>query len=70
MTPPVVEYRASEREAGGQKAPITAAPFPSDQKGVIQMKFSMRNMTGLAMGFLAILVCGALRLMLFMPQIF
>ena len=34
------------------------------------MKFSMRDMIGLAMGFLAILVCGALRLMLFMPQIF
>lgn len=34
------------------------------------MKFSMRDMTGVAMGLLAILACGALRLMLFMPQIF
>ena len=34
------------------------------------MKFTMRDMTGPAMGLLAILVCGALRLMLFMPQIF
>lgn len=70
MTSPVVGYRASGRETGGQKAPVATAPFPSDQKGVIQMKFSMRDMIGLAMGFLAILVCGALRLMLFMPQIF
>lgn len=34
------------------------------------MKFSMRDMTGPAMGLFAILVCGALRLMLFMPQVF
>lgn len=34
------------------------------------MKFTMRDMTGVAMGIAAILVCGALRLMLFMPQIF
>ena len=69
MNSPAVEYRASGRETGGQKA-AAAAPFPSDQKGVIQMKFSMRDMTGLAMGLLAILACGTLRLMLFMPQIF
>lgn len=70
MISPVVEYRASGRETGGQKAPLATVPFPSDQKGVIQMKFSMRDMTGPAMGLLAILVCGALRLMLFMPQVF
>lgn len=70
MNFPAVEYRASGRETGDQQASIAAAPFPSDQKGVIQMKFTMRDMTGVAMGIAAILVCGALRLMLFMPQIF
>lgn len=34
------------------------------------MKFTMRDMTGVAMWIAAILACGALRLMLFMPQIF
>lgn len=34
------------------------------------MKLSMRDMTGLALGFLTILAGGALRLMAYLPQTF
>lgn len=63
MTPSDVEYKASERETETKNL-----PSPPDQKGVIQMKLSMRDMTGLTMGFLVVLIGGALRVMAYLPQ--
>lgn len=47
-----------------------SSPIPPDKKGVIQMKLSTHDVTGLTLGFLVILIGGALRLMAYLPQTF
>lgn len=45
-----------------------APPAAVDQKGVIQMKNSMRDVFGLTLGILAVMLVGALRVLEYMPH--